>query len=716
MSTAGIGRHRPFKRNLGFWKEAPMRTAVVDLMLREAAHHYNAGRPESAGVLCGDILNASPDHIPALHLAAVIAFAADRRAEGAELLGRVFRLDPDHVPALVTLGEALAVNGERDGAVTAFQRVVKLRPRDAGLHAKLGAALADLARFADAALVYRRALELDPNLVRARLSLAISLAADGQSADAEETYRALLAGDPTHWQAWRNLGDLLADDRRFDDAIAAYRQALAIDPNDPSLHGALGITLHRRGRLDDALVHYLRAVELAPNDKSALRRLGLALHEARRAREAVQIYRQVIDLDSTDFEIHTNLCACLIDLGQLDDARAAAERALMLNPGYAKARVNLGVILEHQNQTEAAIASYRRAISADPNDAGGYANLAVALHGKGELDEALAVSRRAVALAPEHPLVRLNHSHLLLICGDLQNGFADYRWRRECFGNRRSIAGPEWQGESFVGRTLLLFSEQGIGDTLQFIRYLPLVAARGGAKGGAIVLQVQATLVPLLRGLQNVTVIPSDATLPPFDLQQSLMDLAHVFGTTLASVPADVPYLHADPARVQLWRRALCDVAALKVGVVWAGSPTHKRDRYRSLAAAAVLSPLVTPGVQLYSLQKEPRLADMPVLAELGSDIIDLAPKLDDFAETAAALAALDLIISVDTSVAHLAGAMGRPVWVLLPYAQDWRWLRDREDSPWYPTLRLFRQEKPQAWDGVLTRVAAELGRLASRA
>jgi len=182
-----------------------------------------------------------------------------------------------------------------------------------------------------------------------------------------------------------------------------------------------------------------------------------------------------------------------------------------------------------------------------------------------------------------------------------------------------------------------------------------------------------------------------------------------VFGTTLDSIPADVPYLHAETTRIETWRRDFRDVAALKVGVVWAGSATHKGDRYRSLAAEAVLPRLVMPGVQLYSLQKEPRPSDAPVLAGLGSDVIDLAPRLGDFADTAAAMAVLDLVISVDTSVVHLAGAMGRPCWVLLPYAQDWRWLRDREDSPWYPSLRLFRQQKPQAWDRVLTRVAAAL-------
>ncbi|HLG81684.1 MAG TPA: tetratricopeptide repeat-containing glycosyltransferase family protein [Bradyrhizobium sp.] len=422
----------------------------------------------------------------------------------------------------------------------------------------------------------------------------------------------------------------------------------------------------------------LDLTELAPDDIAELRRFALALHQAGRRAEAVKIYRQAIAIDPADVAILNNLAACLCDLDRLDEAAAASARAVALAPQDALLWSNHAAILLHA----------------------------------GEIDAALAVSHRAVALAPQHPTVRFNHSHLLLLCGDLQNGFSGYRFRRQCaglFSSRMNFSAPEWQGEPFVGRRLLLFAEQGIGDALQFIRYLPMVAARGGD----IMLSVQDALAPLLAQLDGVTVIPRSAPLPPFDLQLALMDLPHLFGTTLDSIPAEIPYLHADPDRVEVWRRSFGDVAVLKVGLVWAGSAIHKGDRYRSLPAEAVLPRLRMPGVQLYSLQKEPRAADLAVLAALGGDVIDLAPALGDFADTAAAVTALDLVISVDTSVVHLAGAMGRPAWVLLPYAQDWRWLRERDDSPWYPSLRLFRQETPQAWDVVLTRVTAALGELA---
>jgi hypothetical protein len=236
------------------------------------------------------------------------------------------------------------------------------------------------------------------------------------------------------------------------------------------------------------------------------------------------------------------------------------------------------------------------------------------------------------------------------------------------------------------------------------------------ARGGNIVLQAQPALASLLRTLPDVTVIARGEPLPPFDLQLPLMSLPRVFGTTLDTIPADVPYLHAEPARLLRWRSALADVTALKVGVAWAGNIRHKGDRQRSLSAEAVLPRLVMPGVQLYSLQKEPRPDDGPILAALNRDIVDLAPALGDFADTAAAVASLDLVIAVDTSVAHLAGALGRPVWMLTPYALDWRWLRDREDTPWYPTMRLFRQRRPREWDDPLMRLSAALAVLAAKA
>jgi tetratricopeptide (TPR) repeat protein len=686
--------------------------AAIDQMLLQAVQHYGAGRQAEADALCTDILEHDPDHVTALHLSAVIAFVSERAAEGAKRLARVLTLAPNHAPALATLGDALAVKGEQEGAADAFARAVALRPQDANLHAKLGAALCDLKRFYEAEASLRRALALDSSLTQARFNLGVALTGLDRPAEAEQAYRAVLAVDPASRSAWLNLGNALAEQNKGDDAVDAYRQALATDPDNPGLLRNLGAVLHQQGKLDDAIAHYRRAAVLAPDDNDALRFLGIALHEAGQLEEAAKIYRQTA-LDPGDHIVLSNLAACLCDLGQYDEAIAASELALAIKPDHAPAHTNRGIILEMRGDLDGAIAGHRRAIEIDPDYSKGHANLAVALRSAGELDEALVASHRAVELNPEQPLTRYNHAHALLMNGDLKAGFEEFRWGRKCKSwahHYPDFSQPEWGGETFVGRTLLVFSDYGMGDAVQLVRYMSDVVARGGT----VLLQVQPSLVSLFKDLPGVTVIARGEALPPFDLQVPMMDLPRLFGTMLETIPAAVPYLQAEPATVLRWQRALRLETKLKVGVVWAGNALHKGDKQRSVAADAVLPRLVVPDVQLYSLQKEMRSADGAVLASLGTDIADLAPALGSFADTAAAVDTLDLVISVDTSVAHLAGALGRPVWVLLPYALDWRWMRDREDSPWYPTMRLFRQAKPGAWDGVMARVAAELARVAA--
>jgi tetratricopeptide (TPR) repeat protein len=689
--------------------------AAVNPIVVQAAEHFAAGRPDQADALCAEVLKTDPDHVPALHLAAVAAFVTDRAADGAALLGRIFTVDPEHAPALVTLGDALAVKGEQEGAVAAFRRALVRQPDDAGLHNKLGVALGELSRFDEAEAAYRRALALDAHLTRACFNLAVVLAEQGRLDEAEDAYRAVIAREPSHRGVWTNLGNLLVDQARLDEAEVAYRRALDGDPDDSGLLCNLGAVLYRQGLLEDAIVQYRRAIALAPSHDPALRLLGLVLHEAGHLQEAAEIYRQSFARDASDHVIASNLGACLSELGELDEAIGACEHALLLRPDHAPAWTNLGIIFEKLERASDAVAAHRCAVVADPDYAKGHANLAVALRNAGEIDEALEVSHRAIALDPEQPLAQYNHAHFLLMNGDFENGFEAYRWRRKCrtlSDGDPAFAEPEWQGEPLDGRTLLLFAEYGLGDALHFVRYPPMVMARGGK----IILQVQPALAALLQQLPDVTVIPRGAPLPPFDLQLPLMSLPRIFGTTLDTIPAEVPYLHPDPAKLARWCAALADVTVLKVGVVWAGNARHKGDRQRSLPAEAVLPRLVMPGVQLYSLQKEPRPEDAEVLAALGEAVIDLAPALGDFADTAAAVAALDLVIAVDTSVAHLAGALGRPVWMLTPYALDWRWLREREDSPWYPTMRLFRQRSPREWDDPLMRLSAALAVLAANA
>jgi hypothetical protein len=340
----------------------------------------------------------------------------------------------------------------------------------------------------------------------------------------------------------------------------------------------------------------------------------------------------------------------------------------------------------------------------DPGRADACVNLGNVLLEQGRPLAAHLLFERALALAPDFPSAHWNDGLALLVTGDLANGFRQWRWNVPA---SKRFAAREWRGEPLGGATILIFAEQGFGDVIQFVRYLPLVTARGGR----VVLEAPAELHRLLAGLDGVDrVIALGDPLPDFAWQCPLLNLPIAFGTELATIPASVPYLRADPGAVADWRRRLAR-PGLTVGLVWAGRPEHKRDRHRSLPLAQLVPLASVEGVSYVALQKGPALAEAERLADrLPIEI--LSPLLEDFAATAAAIMALDLVISVDTSVAHLAGALGKPVWLLLPCAPDWRWLEARSDSPWYPTARLFRQTSSRRWESVVAEVAQALREL----
>jgi len=391
---------------------------------------------------------------------------------------------------------------------------------------------------------------------------------------------------------------------------------------------------------------------------------------------------------------------------------AAYRQAITLRPDYADAYSNLGVALIDKGQLDEAIVACRQAITLRPDYANAYRNLGAALADKGQLDEAIAACRQAIKLRPNFARAHHNLALTLLMRGDFQPGWQENEWRWKCRdfpSPARNFSQPQWDGSAFEPRTLLLFPEQGIGDAFQFIRYLPLVVRRGGK----IIIECQAEFQRLPRTMsEGCQIVAKGEPLPAFDLYCPLLSLPLVFGTTLENIPNIVPYLHADAQDAKRWQQRLDDYSpglkVGKVGLVWAGNPAHKNDRNRSMKLTS-LAPLgQVPGVRFFSLQKGAAAAQAKT-PPTGMELIDWTPELRDFADTAALIANLDLIISVDTAVVHLAGAMSKPVWTLLPFNPDWRWMLEREDSPWYPTMRLFRQSVRGDWDSVIKRVAEAL-------
>ncbi|MDR3736812.1 MAG: tetratricopeptide repeat-containing glycosyltransferase family protein [Acidobacteriaceae bacterium] len=498
--------------------------------------------------------------------------------------------------------------------------------------------------------------------------------------------------------------------------ITALHHLLARRPADPAGHAVLAACHHARGDLTAALRSQWRAARCQPLDGEIWCALASLLHGQGDTTTAATLYRLALILDPALAAAHYNLGAVWQDQDQPSEARQSYRRALMLEPGQVDVTVNLGQVRQVEGQWHAAALFYRRALTLQPDNAAALNGMASLTQMAGRLDQALVLFHRALVVAPEQAGIRLNNALALLQAGRYAEAWPAYewRWRAPGFRSPRHSQSP-WKGEALHGATILLHAEQGLGDTLQFIRYAPLVAARGGR----VILQVQADLVGLSKRLPGITqVLSLGESPPPFDQHCPLMSLPLAFATTLDNIPTMFPYLVVDPADSRQWHRRLMPLPGLKVGLVWAGNPRRHSiearavDQRRSLPLAALLSLATISGITLISLQKGDAAAQVAQQREF-QNMIMAGPELTDFDRTAALVDNLDLVISVDTSVAHLAGALGKPIWILSRFDGCWRWLIDRPDSPWYPTARLFRQTSPGDWEPVIAEVTTLLSTLA---
>lgn len=488
---------------------------------------------------------------------------------------------------------------------------------------------------------------------------------------------------------------------------------------DPAEFFNRGNACLERGDADSAIAAFQRCLDLRPDHPATLFNLANAQLQAGRALESAETLVRCLRRNPAFGAAHINLANVLMRLGLLDQARGFAASGLQLMPGSPDALMCLGGILHHAGDHAAAAEAYRTVLHHVPDHGGALSNLGNTLRAMGRMEEALAAHDHAVATTPEtcpdHAVFRFNRATTLLAARKFAEGWREYEWRWRRAGHRPRFAASPWQGEALEGRTILLHHEQGLGDTLQFVRYAPLVVERGGR----VILQVQPSLVRLLGALPGVAQVIGHDAPPPFDCHCPLMSLPLAFGATVEEIPAACRYLCADPARVAWWRRHLRDRLSPHdgpvVGLAWTGSPNLDSwearliGQRRSLAGADLVGLASLPGVRFVSLQK-----DLSPPAIAGLDILDVMVGIGDFADTAALVEALDLVVSVDTSVAHLAAGLGRPIWLMLHFDGCWRWLRDRTDSPWYPTMRLYRQTRPHDWAETVARVRQDLEGMAA--
>jgi Flp pilus assembly protein TadD len=676
-----------------------------------ALHHHQAGRLIEAEALYRQILAVQPKHAAALHLLGLVAHQAGQNDVAVELIRHALVLEPNYPEALSSLGAALIAKGQPDEAIAAYSQAITLQANYPDAYYNLGNALWRCGRVEEAVTAYRRAIVLKPNFPEAHMNLGNVLREQGQLDGAIAAYRQAIVLQPDSPAAHYNLGGAMKDKGQMDEAATAYRRSIVLQPNNANAYCNLGIALGEQGQLDAAIAAYRQAIALQPNFPEAHNNLGNALRGQCQLAEAISAFHRAITLKPNYAEAYCNLGIALRDQGQLDAAIAAYRQGIALLPNLPEVHNNLANALGEKGQLDEAVAVYRQALVMRPNFPEAHYGLGNALWENGRVEEAIAAYRQALVQKPDFPDAHVNIALALLARGDFLSGWEEYEWRlkgKDAPSLLRNFTQPRWDGGLLDGRTLLLHAEQGFGDAIQFIRYLPWVIQRGGN----IIIECQPELQRLFqRMVLDLPVIAKGRPLPAFEIHCPLSSLPRAFSTDLSNIPGTVPYLHADDNAVTIWQERLARVGdSLQVGLVWAGNPIHKNDRRRSLKLASLAPLAEVPGVRFISLQKCAAAAEARTAPE-GMELIDVGDQLEDFADTAALLANLDLVITVDTAVAHLSGAMGKPVWTLVPFAPDFRWLLNRSDSPWYPTMRLFRQLRPGDWDSVIQKLAIELNR-----
>jgi len=545
------------------------------------------------------------------------------------------------------------------------------------------------------------------------LGEAVVLQRQGNLRDAEKAYNRILKIAPDNFDALNLLGAVKAQQGRIGEAHRLFSAAVKIQSRAPQGWANLGQALLGLKRGPEALECLDKARALAPDDISVLNQHANALLSLGRPRDALAEFQQVLARDPRHLEARINCGLAQAALGSSEQALAEFDTALALAPGHPIVQFNRGVALLKLGRYTEALAANDAALAAAPDHPGALLNCGRALAQLNHLDAAIASYEALIARHKDHADAHSNLALTLLTRGDYRRGFAEYEWRWRRTGMPASkTRGRLWLGEFPLARkTILLHAEQGLGDTIQFTRYVPqLVAA-----GATVVLEVPPELKPLMAGFGGAsTVIARGEALPPFDVHCPLGSLPLALHTEPATVPTEIPYLAADAARVAKWSARIDALPGPRVAIAWSGNAGHENDRNRSITFGQ-LAPLFNNTAAFVGVQRDVRDSDAAALAA-ETRVTSIGSELEDFGDTAAVLALCDLVIAVDTAVVHLAGAMGRPVWVLVPFAPDWRWGLTGETTPWYPTARLFRQTSPGDWDGVIARVAAELARFSAPA
>jgi tetratricopeptide (TPR) repeat protein len=643
--------------------------------VRQAKSFLDRGHLLRAEKICVTLLKGNPGDIIALETLAAVRSRQGMPQEAIEILLRLVTLRPGDAQTLLQLGQMLELAGRRAEALETYDRLVAVAPHLIDAHLRRGLLLLDQGRHKDSIAAYDAALAIDPDHVDALLRRGVGQQALSLWNEALADYNKVIALQPHCTDALNNAGIVLAARGDSEAAVASYDKALAIRPDFPEAFNNRGVALKALGRNEEAAASFSAATKLRPDYFAALRNQAETLVVLKQPAEALACYDRALQLEPADPLLHNNRGAMLRELCRYQEALLATERALALQPNYPDAFNNGGVALGAIGRHAEALQSFRAALALKPDNINAHWNLSLCLLRLGEFDEGWR----------EH----------------------EWRWKKPDFLQHiYNFPQPRWLGhEDIKGRTILLSAEQGLGDAIQFVRYVRLIEERGAK----VRLFVPEPLVELFAAsFPGVNVFSKAAEFPPFDFHCPLLSLPLAFATRVETIPANVPYLKTPVSRAAAWEAQWSATEPKQIGLVWAGNASHSNDANRSILLPSLAPLLSNDNCRFFSLQKGLSQDDRACLDGYPQvSILDKA--LKDFADTAAVISRLDLVITVDTAVAHLAGALGKPVWILLPFVSDWRWLPGRTDSPWYPTARLYWQSRTGDWSRAIEQVASDL-------
>jgi tetratricopeptide (TPR) repeat protein len=692
----------------------------LDAACAEGLSHHQAGRIDEARRFYRKVLHRDPKHLNALHLLSTIYVQTRQAAEALPLLARAIRIAPNNAQLLCLQGAALEALGRNAEALVSYDAAIALQPGLALAHYNRAVALSALGRAPEALASYDAAIALQPGVPQAHYNRGVILQQAGRAEEALASFDRAIALDPRPVELRLSRGSVLLALDRAHDALREFDGLMAAGARTSAVHNGRGLALLALGRADDAVAAFDAAIQLEGGQSPFHVNRGLALQRLKRLEEASASFDTAVALAPDDATAHNGRGAVLQERGLAQEALEAFDRAIELQPKFAEPHRNRGVTLLEADRLAEAEASFRAATTFRPSYVEAHNNLGSLLYELNLPQEALANFDRAIASKPDDAAGNFNKSLALLSLGRFEEGWKLYEWRDRLTAVNRRFEQPPWLGEeALAGKTILLHGEQGLGDTLQFCRYARHVAALGAD----VILEAPPAVVELMQGVEGVRKVVSAGDDPGrFDRHCPLMSLPLALMTMGVASFGEVPYLHADPDQTSIWKQKLGDPAAFRVGLVWNGGfraddkETWRVNQRRNVPFETMAN-LNVAGVDFFSLQKgepaETQLAQDKERFWPSDNFHNLMDQVRDFSDTAALVANLDLVIAVDTSTAHLAGGMGKPVWILNRFDNCWRWGFQREDTPWYPSARLFRQPSRGDWASVIDQVRLELERQA---